>query len=392
MPINAIKEFLKLEAAGGIILLFALVFILIIANTPLNAVYQHVLDTPFHIGLGPWSLNKPLLLWINDGLMAIFFLVLSLEIKREILAGELSSFAQVVLPCVAAVGGVVVPALIYVAINHADTTAMRGWAIPTATDVALALGLLAMLGKRIPPGLKIFLVVLAIFDDIVAIALIAMFYTSELSVVSLGIAGAGILLLILLNRMKVVRLTPYFIVGIIVWVAVLKSGVHATLAGVALGFCIPFKGKNEDGHSPLKHLEHKLHPWVAFAILPLFVLANAGVSFLNAETSILHPIPLGVAAGLFIGKQIGIFGFSWVVIKLGFANLPRNTSWLQLYGAAILAGIGFTMSLFISGLAFEGTAFEMTSREGILLGSFVSAVVGMLILYFAARKQSSQQL
>lgn len=386
-PLKAIQQFLRLESAGGIILLFMLALILIVANSPLHDAYQRILAQPLRIGIAPFVLEKSLLLWINDGLMALFFLLLALEVKREILAGELSHPAQIVLPCVAAIGGVVAPALCYVLLNYHDSLAMRGWAIPTATDVALALGLLVLLGKRVPPALKVFLVVLAIFDDIVAILLIAVFYTDNLSLLSLAIAAAGILVLILMNLAGITRLLLYAFVGLIVWVAVLKSGVHATLAGVAIAFCIPYRSKKKSQYSPLRYLENKLHPWVTFLILPLFVLANAGVPFIQQAASITHHVPMGTAIGLFFGKQIGIFLFSWVIITLGFARLPHNTNWWQIYGASALAGIGFTMSLFISSLAFDDTPYLITSRTGILLGSFASAIVGLMVLYIAGQKK-----
>ena len=369
---RAVRNFIKLESSGGIVLLFVLGIVLIIANTPLDNYYRSWLQIPVYLRLGNFIIDKPLLLWINDGLMAVFFMLLSLEIKREFLAGELSNPAQVLLPCVAAIGGVLVPAVVYyLVVNPLGNYALRGWAIPTATDIALALGMLALLGKRVPVGLKIFLAVLAIFDDIIAIALIAIFYTENLSLISLLIAGLGILVMLLMNALNVMRISLYLIIGVIVWVAVLKSGVHATLAGVVIGFCIPFKNKQEPDYSPLRTLEHKLHPWVAFFILPLFVLANAGVPFVDITLdAILHPVPLGIMLGLFIGKQVGIFGFSWLVVKIGWAKLPVNSNWLQIYGVAILAGIGFTMSLFISTLAFNGSTLEITSRGGIFTGFF----------------------
>lgn len=382
-----IREFVRLEASGGILLLLTLVLALFLANTAMATYYQRILHTMFHVGIGSWSLNKPLLLWINEGLMTIFFMLLALEIKREILAGQLSEVSQVVLPCIAALGGIVVPVAIFATFNYHDPHALVGWAIPTATDVALALGVVTLLGKRVPVGLKVFLVVLAIFDDIVAIALIAIFYTQHLAYLSLTIAALGILGMILLNYFNVSRIAAYMILGAIVWLAVLKSGVHATLAGVAIGFCIPFKVKNEKGVKPLQHLEHTLHPWVAYLVLPLFVLANAGVAFHEITLpQLTQAVPLGVGLGLFLGKQIGIFGFSWVAIRLGYAKLPKEATWLQLYGVALLAGIGFTMSLFISGLAYENTPYELLSRAGILLGSFFAALAGIIVLLLAKSK------
>ena len=378
--LHFIQKFLQLEAAAGIILLSTLILAIIIANSSFATLYQSLLTFPVAIGISNWILEKPLLLWINDGLMTVFFMLLAMEVKREILVGQLANISQVILPCAAAVGGIIAPALIFLAFNYHDAEAVVGWAIPTATDVALALGMISLLGKRVPVGLKIFLAVLAIFDDIVAIVLIAIFYTHDLALWSLLIATSGVAILVLLNYFNVARITVYLVVGFIVWLAVLKSGVHATLAGVALGFCIPLTVKNKPA-KPLLILEKKLHPWVAYLILPLFAFANAGVPFNEMQWQQLwQPIPLGIGLGLFLGKQLGIFACSWLVIKCGYAQLPPQANWRQLYGVAVLAGIGFTMSLFISSLAYGGMSYEISSRVGILLGSFLSALLGMALL------------
>ncbi|MEE8272497.1 MAG: Na+/H+ antiporter NhaA [Alphaproteobacteria bacterium] len=383
--LSAVREFLRLEAAGGIILVMAAVLALIIANTPLAWLYDGLLDTPVVVQVGALVLAKPLLLWINDGLMAVFFFLVGLEIKREVLEGELSSLAQSALPGVAAVGGMVVPALIYVALNLGNAETLDGWAIPTATDIAFALGVLSLIGSRAPAALKVFLLALAIMDDLGAIVVIALFYTADLSLVSLGLAALGLAALVALNRLGVTRIAAYIIVGVIVWVCVLKSGVHATLAGVAVAFCIPIGGRSAHDPSPLKHLEHVLHPWVAFAILPVFAFANAGVSLGGLSVDrLLQPVPLGIAAGLFIGKQIGVLGSSYAAIRLGWCRLPDGANWLHMYGVALLTGIGFTMSLFIGTLAFDGPDHSAGLRVGVLGGSLLSAVGGYVMLRFLA--------
>lgn len=383
---QTIKNFLRLEASGGIVLFITLVIALCLANSPLASHYHAILEMPLQTGINQWTFNKPLITLINDGLMTLFFMLLALEIKREIIAGQLSEFSQVILPCAAALGGIVVPAIIFFALNFHDANALAGWAIPTATDVALAIGVVTLLNKRVPVSLKIFLIVLAIVDDIAAIIIIAIFYTHELAYWSLAIAGLGILVMLLMNYLNITRIAAYMLLGFIVWLAVLKSGVHATLAGVAVGFCVPFKTENSS-ISPLTRLEQALHPWIAFIILPLFVLVNADVSFRNIHlVNLIQPVPLGIMLGLFLGKQIGIFGFSWLVIKLKWAQLPKQASWSQLYGIALLAGIGFTMSLFISGLAYAGSIYEVSSKVGILAGSLISALAGTLILWLAKTK------
>jgi len=383
MTMQTIRDFLKLESASGLLLIGAMLLALISANSPLASLYGAFLDTQVAVQIGALSLAKPLLLWINDGLMAIFFLLVGLEVKREVLEGELSSLSQVALPGIAAVGGMLFPALIYVWLNWADPVALKGWAIPAATDIAFALGIMALLGKRVPNALKLFLLTLAILDDLAAIVIIALFYTSQLSVTSLVLASLAIVALIVMNRMGVTRLAAYMVVGVFLWICVLKSGVHATLAGVVLAFAIPLRGEDKHGHSPLQHLEHDLHPWVAFGILPVFAFANAGISFEGMTPSaLLAPLPLGIALGLFVGKQVGIVGLSWLGVKLKLAQLPQGINWQQFHGMATLCGIGFTMSLFVSTLALEHVSDEIgaAARLGVLLGSLLSAVVGYLLL------------
>jgi len=383
--VNAIREFLKLESASGIILVGAAVLALILNNSPLSGLYDLFLDTPVEVRIGALHLAKPLLLWINDGLMAIFFLLIGLEVKREILDGQLSSLSQVSLPGIAAVGGMVIPALIYVIFNLNNTAALNGWAIPAATDIAFALGILALLGSRVPVSLKLFLLTLAIIDDLGAIIIIAIFYSGNLSILSLALAGIAILVLIGMNLYGVKRTAAYVVVGVFLWIFVLKSGVHATLAGVVLAFSIPMRTK-EGEPCPLRDLEHTLHPWVAFGIMPIFAFANAGVSLAGMTfRTLFEPIPVGVALGLFVGKQLGIFGFAKLAIRFALAKLPEGANWLSLYGTSVLCGIGFTMSLFISTLAFDsGVAdYGVAARLGILVGSFVSAVLGYVVLKYS---------
>jgi NhaA family Na+:H+ antiporter len=382
--LEAIREFLKLESASGIILVGAAVLALIISNSPLSSLYDLFLDTPVEIRIGALHLAKPLLLWINDGLMAIFFLLIGLEVKREILDGQLSSISQVALPGIAAIGGMAIPALIYILFNISNASALNGWAIPAATDIAFALGILALLGSRVPLSLKLFLLTLAIIDDLGAIVIIAIFYSGDLSVTSLIFAGVAIAALFAMNLLGVKRIAAYVVVGIILWICVLKSGVHATLAGVILAFAIPLRTK-EDEPCPLREMEHSLHPWIAFGIMPIFAFANAGVSLEGMSFgSLFEPIPIGIALGLFLGKQAGVFGFSLAAVKLGLAKLPSDINWRMIYGTSVLCGIGFTMSLFISTLAFDSSITDdaASARIGILVGSFISAIVGYLILSF----------
>ena len=380
--VKHLSQLLRMESAGGILLVVAALAAMVIANTPLNPAYQALLDMPVEIRVGPLEIAKPLLLWVNDGLMAVFFFLVGLELKRELLEGELSKPGNVMLPAVGAVGGMAAPALIYVAINWDDPVALNGWAIPAATDIAFALGILTLLGKRVPTALKVFLVSLAIFDDVGAIIIIALFYTDGLSTSALITASLAIVVLSVLNRRNVMALPSYFFVGVLLWIAVLKSGVHATLAGVVLAMFVPLRNPHEPTKSPLRELEHGLHPVVSFAILPFFAFANSGINLHGVTLDFfLHPVSLGVAGGLFLGKQIGVFLSCWLLIKLRLAALPRDVGWLGLYGTALLCGVGFTMSLFIGSLAFEetgGRAFD--ERVGIILGSLVSGLVGFLVL------------
>jgi len=353
---NIIEEFMRKESSSGILLIFATILALLLSNSFLAPIYESFLHIPVGIRLGSLQLDKSLYHWVNDGLMAIFFLLIGMEVKRELLEGHLSSISQVALPGIAAVGGMVIPAAIYLTLNKDNPIAINGWAVPTATDIAFALGVLSLLGKRIPASLKIFLMTLAIIDDLGAIVIIAIFYTTKLSLISLTVAGIALAILILLNKFGVTRKAAYFIVGIVLWLSVLKSGVHATLAGVALGFTIPLVGKDEKSQpiSPLQELEHSLHPWVAFFILPLFAFVNAGVNVTQISfAQIAGSVPLGIMLGLFVGKQLGVFGFSWLAIKFKLARLPEGSNWIKLYGISVLTGIGFTMSLFILSLAFE---------------------------------------
>lgn len=379
--LTQIKRFLELEAAGGIILAIAAILAMIVANSPLNGLYNAFIHAPVVVQIGAFEIAKDAHHWINDGLMAIFFFLVGLELKREALIGELADIKQILMPALAAIGGMIAPALIYVAFNHQNPEQMAGWAIPAATDIAFALGVISLLGNRVPNALKVFLVSIAIFDDLGAIIIIALFYTSNLSLTSLAIAGVCLPFLYLLNRMNVVRLTPYLLIGLIMWAALLKSGVHATLAGVLLAFFIPLKNKADPEHSPLEELEHDLHNTVAFGVLPLFAFANAGISLAGTSLStLLHPVPLGIAAGLFIGKQVGVMAAVILCLKLKLANLPTGTNMKQIYGVSMLCGIGFTMSLFISGLAFGGIPDGFDPRLGIILGSIISGIAGYLLL------------
>ena len=390
--LKPLLDFLRLEAAGGIVLMLAALLAMALANSPLAGHYAALLDLPVELRFGPLGLGKPLLLWINDGLMAVFFFLVGMELKREVIEGELSSLRKASLPAFAAVGGMVVPAAIYAAFNWGDAAAMRGWAIPTATDIAFALGVLSLLGGRVPTALKVFLLSIAIFDDLGAIVVIAMFYTAQLSGLSLGLAALLVVALFLLNRTGVMRPAAYVLVGIALWLAVLKSGVHATLAGVVLALFIPLRDPDRPGHSRglapqgeplLKRLEHALHPWVAFGVLPVFAFANAGVPLTGLTAAqVFSPVPLGIALGLVLGKPIGVLLFSAVAAKLGLAELPERVKWGHLAGVAMLCGIGFTMSLFIASLAFggEGVATQGLERLGIVIGTVVSGVLGYGLL------------
>jgi len=381
-----IKTFLKLESSAGIILMGAAVLAMIAANSPLASLYAFFLDTPVEVRVGGLQIAKPLLLWVNDGLMAIFFFLVGLELKREFLEGELSRPANVLLPAFGAVGGMVVPVAIFIWFNQGDATAMQGWAIPAATDIAFALGILMLLGTRVPLSLKVFLVSLAIFDDLGAIVIIAIFYSSDLSTTALIFSVFCLIVLAIMSQRKVSAVSPYIFVGIVLWIAVLKSGVHATLAGVVLAAFIPMRDVRDKGHSPLRELEHDLHSVVAFGVLPLFAFVNAGISLEGVGFSdLLHTVPLGIAAGLFIGKQVGIFLLCFIAVKIGLAKLPEGANWGALWGVSILCGVGFTMSLFVGSLAFEHNAINpemiFDERLGIILGSLLSGVLGYLVLH-----------
>jgi NhaA family Na+:H+ antiporter len=380
-----INQFLRLESAGGILLIGAAVLAMVAANSPLREYYDLLLEVPVEVRVGQLLIAKPLILWINDGLMAVFFFVIGLELKREVVEGELSQLSNFVLPFFGAIGGVAVPVAIYVAFNHGDPDAMNGWAVPAATDIAFSLGLLSLFSNRVPVALKVFLVSIAIFDDLAAIVIIAIFYSGDLSTTAMVVASACLVVLALMSRKGVSTVSPYICVGIIMWVAVLKSGVHATLAGVALAAFIPMRSKDEEGRSPLRELESDLHHVVAFVILPIFAFANAGVSLQKMGLdSLLHPVPVGIALGLFIGKQVGVFGFCWIVIKLGFARLPVGSTFGSLYGIAVLCGVGFTMSMFIGSLAFESSGMDLhgvfDDRLGTILGSLASAALAYVVL------------
>ena len=371
----AIREFLALEAAGGILLGSAALAALLLANSPLDVVYLRFLDIPVEVRIGRFQIAKPLLLWINDGLMAVYFFLVGLELKRETQEGELSSGAQIMLPALAAAGGMALPAAIYAWINWGDPLTIQGWAIPAATDIAFALGVLSLLGKRVPASLKLFLMTLAVLDDVGAIVIIALFYTHNLAPASLVIAGLALAVLFALSRSRVQGATPYLLVGVVLWASMLKSGVHATLAGIALAFFIP--------HKAARRLELDLHAPVAYAILPLFAFANAGLAFKGiSPASFLLPLPLGIISGLVVGKTLGVFGVAFLAVRLGFAKMPAGASWRSLLGVAMLCGIGFTMSLFIGGLAFEGLGLEYAKlvQLGILAGSLVSALGGYALL------------
>jgi len=381
---SAVADFMKLESAGGILLLLAAILAMLIANSPLSDFYGSLLDTTVAVQVGALAINKPLLLWVNDGLMAVFFFLIGLEIKREIMEGELSSFSQVVLPGMGALGGMVVPAAIYAWLNWGDSVALDGWAIPVATDIAFALALLGVFGSRVPTALKVFLLTLAIFDDLAAIVIIALFYSGDLSLGALLTGAVAIVVAVMMNRMGITRTSSYILLGIVLWVAVLKSGVHATLAGVLIAFCIPMR--DEHGKSPLRDLEHDLHGPVVFAILPIFAFANAGLSLAGMSIdNLTHPVTMGVIAGLLIGKPLGVLLFVGLAVSLRFAKLPRNVDYRQLLGVAFACGIGFTMSLFIAGLAFEHGSGDYFSgdRLGILVGSVLSALAAYVFLHLS---------
>lgn len=386
--LSLIHTFFKMESSAGILLMLAAVLAIVFANTHLEPFYQLLLSTPVEVRIGALEIAKPLLLWINDGLMAVFFFLVGLELKRELLEGELSNKENVILPAVGAIGGMAAPALIYLYFNYGDPLAEKGWAIPAATDIAFALGVLALLGSRVPISIKIFLTSLAIFDDLGAILIIAFFYTAKISSTALIIVALCIPVLYLLNRYNVITNSPYIFIGIIMWVAMLKSGVHATLTGVILAMFIPLNVKGSHV-SPLRVLEHDLHAVVAFVILPIFAFSNAGLNLTGVNSDqVFHNVPLGIALGLFFGKQIGIFVICYLTIKMKFASLPNGMSWSALYGTATLCGIGFTMSLFVGSLAFEATGINLIfdERLGIIMGSLTSGIVGYLILKYSLKK------
>jgi NhaA family Na+:H+ antiporter len=377
--VSRLQQFLALESAGGIVLGAAAAVALILANSPFGSLYARFLDLPMAVQAGGFLLKKPLLLWINDGLMAVFFLLVGLEVKREVLEGGLSEPSRAVLPVLAAIGGMIVPAAIYVMLNWGDAQALRGWAIPTATDIAFALGVLSLLGPRVPPSLRIFLLAVAIIDDLGAILIIAIFYTGGVSWVALVLAGGGILALAVFNLTGVTQRAPYILGGIFLWVCVLKSGIHATLAGVVVGMAVPLRTMRAG--SPLIRLEHDLHPWVAFGVLPAFAFANAGVTLAGITIAeLVHPVELGVVFGLIVGKPLGVAASVWAATRFGLAKLPENAEWRQIYGLALLTGIGFTMSLFIGGLAFPAEGYNVDIRIGVLIGSLFSAICGYLLL------------
>ncbi len=369
------------ETLPGILLCCATLLALIVANTGLSDLYTDIFTKPFIMG-------QSLQFVINDGLMAIFFLLIGLEVKREMVTGHLTSFKKAMLPLVAATGGAIVPALIYVTLNWDDATALKGWAIPTATDIAFALGIMMILGNRIPNSLKVCLVTIAVIDDLFAVIIIAFFYTANISLMALLLAFLGLGVAALMNRQNVTNIALYLLVGVFVWICVLKSGVHPTLAGVALGLIMPIKIKDKDGHAPAKKLEHLLHPWVSFLILPIFAFANAGISFSGISFgAFMHPITLGIMLGLFFGKQTGIMLVTFVAQRLKIVNLPSHSTWHQYYGMALLTGIGFTMSLFIGNLAFIGGDQAIEVKLGVLAGSLLSAIAGILLLLSSTHKE-----
>lgn len=385
------KQFLESEYAGGTLLILSAILAMVCANTALSGFYELLLSTPMVIQVGALEIAKPILLWVNDGLMAIFFFLVGLELKREVVEGQLSDPRNVILPAVGAIGGMLAPALVYVYFNHKDPVAMNGWAIPAATDIAFALGVLSLLGSRVSTSIKVFLTSLAIFDDVGAVIIIAIFYTAKISTTALIIVGFCIPILYVLNRIGVSTKTPFIAIGLVMWIATLKSGVHATLAGVLLAMFIPMYSKDKK-HSPLKELEHDLHSFVAFVVLPVFAFANSGISLggLTME-SVFHPVPIGIALGLFIGKQVGIFTLCGALIRLGWVPMPKGMNWLTLYGTAALCGIGFTMSLFIGSLAFEesGVNVIFDERLGIVVGSMMSGAFGLTVLNFGLKKKAA---
>lgn len=388
---RSITRFIHLESSAGLMLIGATILAMVVKNSDFAAIYTAFLNIPGQAKIGALSIEKPLFLWVNDGWMAVFFFVVGLEIKYELLHGHLSDRSQLVLPLMGAVGGVVVPAVIYASLNWHDPAGLKGWAVPTATDIAFALGVLAAVGSRVPVALKVFLMTLAILDDLIAIVIIALFYTSGLSLTSLVAAAVVISLMVALKLLGARRPFPFMLLGVILWVCVLKSGVHATLAGVVTAFFISTKIPEGHNESPAKAMIEELHPWIAFLILPMFALVNAGVSFEGLKfSSLLEPVPLGITLGLFVGKPIGVMLCVGAVVLAGFARLPKDVNWMNLFGVSVLCGVGFTMSLFVGGLAFAegGAGYARIDRLGILFGSALSAVVGYLILRYSTRHLS----
>lgn len=382
--LSRLRAFMKLEASAGLVLMGVALMAMLAANSGLAVFYDDFLGTNIRVGAGSFEISKPALLWINDGLMAIFFFLVGLEIKREVLSGELSSFDKAALPIFAAIGGMAIPGVIFVALNWGTPENLNGWAVPTATDIAFALGILALLGTRAPVALKIFLLAVAIIDDLGAIVIIAVFYTSELSVNALTLSMLGFALAVIFNRMRVKTALPYILVGIFMWVCVLKSGVHATLAGVLIAMTIPMKAPYHE-KALLHRMEKALHYWVAFLILPLFAFANAGVKLTGLTwDDFMQPLTLGIIAGLFFGKQAGVMLLSWIAVKTGIARLPQGVSWMQIYGVACLTGVGFTMSLFIGSLAFGADETMNAVRLGVISGSILSGLLGFAVLRAAA--------
>jgi NhaA family Na+:H+ antiporter len=395
---KSLTQFLRTESSGGVLLIIAAILAMIVANSPFSELYLNFLHTEIQVRVANIDINKSFSHWINDGLMAVFFLLIGLEVKQELVEGALASRKKSLFPIIAAAGGMLAPALVYLSFNGVNSEAVKGWAIPAATDIAFALGVLSLLGKRVPLNLKIFLLALAIIDDLGVIIIIALFYTAEMSVLSLTLACACISVLWLMHRYNVMSLTPYLIVGALLWVAVLKSGVHATLAGVVIGFAIPMyrqdnKNDVENPHSPAKTLARWLHPWTKYYILPLFAFANAGVSLTNIQFSdMTSALPIGVALGLFIGKPLGIFSISWLAVKFKIATLPEGVNFKQIFAVSVLCGIGFTMSMFITSLAFTDPVMADLSRLGILMGSTLAAVVGYYLLACATTTKNAVEI
>lgn len=388
---NSITNFLEKESAGGILLVMAAVLAIILGNSPIGYLYTMLLDTPVVVQVGALEINKPLLLWVNDGLMALFFFLVGLELKREFMEGELSDKKSIILPGLGALGGMVVPAGVYLYFNISNSDTVSGWAIPAATDIAFALGVLSLLGSRVPIGLKVFLTSLAIFDDIGAIVIIALFYTSDISITALIISAVCIGVLAYLNKKGVMEKSTYIVFGVVMWISLLKSGVHATLAGVILAMFIPIKCEKDPAVSPLKTLEDDLHAVVAFVILPFFAFCNSGIDLSGISIDdITNPMPLGIILGLFVGKQVGVFGFCWIGVKSGITELPKEMGFITLYGMAALCGVGYTMSLFIGSLAFMNSTINeiLDERIGIIIGSVLSGLLGFIILHYSLKDRN----